>query len=627
MTNEIDSLKRIPFHTVALSRIPSLERNGTEWVGLCPFHKESTGSFTIRKSDSGVYLFKCFGCNANGNVVQFIQKFDKLAFAPALEKAKKELEWFEGKESVESAFSNPLPSMKEYKTFPLSDMVPLTKNLQSSSEAKRWLESRGIEVKTACDLHWGYTKNVSSISSNHPWVNEGWIVMPTIRDGQVVMAKYRSVKGKKTEEGKSGILRMKNTITCLYNLEDLTSFEDAFLVEGEPDCAVMKQAGYNTASMPMGGYNIPPEERDILVSSNRLFLAGDMDEVGRTAMTKLWSELRDRVYLLEWPDNCKDANETLLKVCHGDMEQFRELVEDLKSKAMEKPIPDFYDVRQTLRNTRFTDPVENPNRLHMKDPHVDRMAITLPGNVVSIFATYPGTGKTTWCLDQFELPAVMHHNKVVLNYSAELSPEEFGRLVAANVVQKDRLQITKDDSDEAANILDRKNAKFYVGYNPDVTDPDKVLDIIEWAVRRLGAHIVVLDHLHFYCRGDKDIQQQARAMQRAKNMARKYGLIFVMVGQSRKAQPNQKGKPSELSDAKGSETFISDATTAYHIHRPPKRDIDWDHPENWPDDLLDPVTDIRLPKCRTKGPGKAVARQYFKGAFGTFDPYTVQEPQ
>ena len=49
----------------------------------------------------------------------------------------------------------------------------------------------------------------------------------------------------------------------------------------------------------------------------------------------------------------------------------------------------------------------------------------------------------------------------------------------------------------------------------------------------MGANIVVLDHLHFFARGERDdIKSQADAMQRIKNMARKWNVIFVVVGQS-----------------------------------------------------------------------------------------------
>jgi hypothetical protein len=390
----------------------------------------------------------------------------------------------------------------------------------------------------------------------------------------------------------------------------------------------MTQAGYTAVGLPSAEYPPTPTERDALVQANRILLAGDMDAPGQAAMKKLWGEFRDRTYMIEWPNGCKDANETLMKVCEGDPDKFQAMVETLKAKALERPIPDFYDVRESLRNADDTSPMDDPRRLHMRDPKIDAMAVTLPGNVVSIFATYTGSGKTTWCLDNFELDEAMKWGRIVLNYSAELSPSEFSRLAAANILEKDRLSLTQEDFQEAARRLDKANAKFYVGYNPDLNRIGLVLDSIEWAIRRLGAHIVVLDHLHFLTRGEKDdIKAQADAMQRIKNIAVKYQIIFVVVGQSRKEQPGRRGRPSETSDAKGSESFVSDASTTYHIHRNLRRDIDWEHPETWPSDLLDPVTDIRLFKCRTKGPGKAVCRQVFAGALGRFYPYTTQEPR
>ena len=299
----------------------------------------------------------------------------------------------------------------------------------------------------------------------------------------------------------------------------------------------------------------------------------------------------------------------------------------MRDKALETPIPDFFDLSQTLMNADSTPPMENPLRLHFRSKDVDDMAVILPGSVVSVFATHSGSGKTTWCLDQFELPEAMEHGRIVLNYSCELSPQEFGTLVAANLLSKNRLELTDADFKEAGKMLQESEAKFYVGYNPELNRVGMVLDSLEWAIRRLGANIIVLDHLHFLTRGEKDdIKAQADAMQRIKNMAVKHGVIFVVVGQSRKAEASRRGRPSEASDAKGSETFVSDASAVYHIHRGIRKDIDWSRPENLPDDTLDTVTDIRLVKCRTKGPGKSFARMVFAGAVGQFHTQTNQEP-
>jgi hypothetical protein len=617
----LDELKKLPLWRIVKSRVPSLSRDGLEYICSCPLgtHDDSSPSFKVYQKDQ-IWLAHCFGCGATLNCFQFVEKMDKISFDAAVEKVKAEFQWEEGKEIVESTFAEPLDTEKKFVTYPIEKLKPLEAALATSEEAQKWLKKRGLSLETTSALHWGFIQNLSAINPTHPWVNAGWIAIPTC-DTKVTCIKYRSLLGKKTESGKSGILRAPNMLTSMYNLNSVTPLDDVFVCEGEPDVAALTQAGYVACALPSAEYTPTAAELDILVRANRIFLAGDMDQPGQTAMKKLWAQIRERAYLLEWPAGCKDANETLLK-----HENFQELVETLKAKALERPIPDFYDVKESLRNADHTNPMDNPRRLHMRDKRVDEMAVTLPGNVVSIFATYTGSGKTTWCLDNFELEECMKHGSVVLNYSAELSPSEFSRLVASNLLEKDRLNLSPDDFREAAHRLDESGARFYVGYNPDFNRIGMVLDSIEWAVRRLGAHIVVLDHLHFLTRGERDdIKAQADAMQRIKNIAVKYGIIFVVVGQSRKEQPNRKGRPSEASDAKGSETFVSDASTTYHLHRSIRKDIDFDKPETWPADLLENTTDIRLYKCRTKGPGKAVARQIFFGQFGRFYPFSGQE--
>jgi DNA primase len=59
----------------------SLKRRGVNLVGLCPFHNEKTPSFTVSPS-KGIY--KCFGCGAAGNAVNFIMNHENLSYPEAL---------------------------------------------------------------------------------------------------------------------------------------------------------------------------------------------------------------------------------------------------------------------------------------------------------------------------------------------------------------------------------------------------------------------------------------------------------------------------------------------------------------------------------------------------------------
>lgn len=60
----------------------ALKRVGRNWLGLCPFHAEKSGSFNVRE-EMGRY--KCFGCQAGGDVFTFIQEIEHLDFPGAVE--------------------------------------------------------------------------------------------------------------------------------------------------------------------------------------------------------------------------------------------------------------------------------------------------------------------------------------------------------------------------------------------------------------------------------------------------------------------------------------------------------------------------------------------------------------
>ena len=59
-----------------------LKRRGANYLGLCPFHKEKTPSFTVSPDKQ---IYKCFGCGQGGSVVQFISKLESLDFKETLE--------------------------------------------------------------------------------------------------------------------------------------------------------------------------------------------------------------------------------------------------------------------------------------------------------------------------------------------------------------------------------------------------------------------------------------------------------------------------------------------------------------------------------------------------------------
>jgi DNA primase len=60
----------------------TLKRAGSNHKGLCPFHDEKTPSFTV-SADKGFY--KCFGCGAYGNAIDFVMQYENRDFIDAVE--------------------------------------------------------------------------------------------------------------------------------------------------------------------------------------------------------------------------------------------------------------------------------------------------------------------------------------------------------------------------------------------------------------------------------------------------------------------------------------------------------------------------------------------------------------
>ena len=64
-----------------VGRYVTLKKRGANLLGLCPFHHEKTGSFTVSPS-KGIY--KCFGCGKAGSAVGFIMEIEQCTYVEAL---------------------------------------------------------------------------------------------------------------------------------------------------------------------------------------------------------------------------------------------------------------------------------------------------------------------------------------------------------------------------------------------------------------------------------------------------------------------------------------------------------------------------------------------------------------
>ncbi len=79
--DKIEEVKRRADIVDLVSEYVTLKKGGKNFLGLCPFHKEKTSSFTVNRDKQ---IFYCFGCGEGGNVLTFLMKMSDMSFPEAV---------------------------------------------------------------------------------------------------------------------------------------------------------------------------------------------------------------------------------------------------------------------------------------------------------------------------------------------------------------------------------------------------------------------------------------------------------------------------------------------------------------------------------------------------------------
>jgi DNA primase len=80
-SNIIDSIKVKADIVEVIGEYVHLTQKGQNYIGLCPFHSDTTPSLTVSPS-KGIY--KCFACDTSGDVIHFLQEHLKISFVEAV---------------------------------------------------------------------------------------------------------------------------------------------------------------------------------------------------------------------------------------------------------------------------------------------------------------------------------------------------------------------------------------------------------------------------------------------------------------------------------------------------------------------------------------------------------------
>ncbi len=249
--------------------------------GLCPFHKEKTPSFSVKREDN---IFKCFGCGESGDAITFVAK----------------LKGIEPIEAARELAEKYHIEVEEKKTGKAATITEYLKRCQGDIGKTDYFEKRGLNRATLRKFCLGYDAYHNSA------------VIPY--SSKMTYYQTRSIAEKaffkpKTEDAGA---------EPVFNINGLKlrTKEPIFVVES-PICAmsVYQSGGNAIATCGTGGWRKVIDEVKKKKPLGGFILCFDNDEPGQKASTAMYNELVALgVQVIEYniAGECKDPNELLM---------------------------------------------------------------------------------------------------------------------------------------------------------------------------------------------------------------------------------------------------------------------------------------------------------------------------
>jgi DNA primase len=354
----LDRVKESADIVEVISAYTDLRRAGARMTGLCPFHDERTPSFSV---DPVAKLYHCFGCQAGGDVISFVQEKEGLDFGEAVESLAERY----GLE-IERDREDPKAEARRRRKARLYELLQRTAEFYErylwdspkAAKAREYLLGRGLDETTLRGFGVGMAPSawdqvlVGSQRARFTvpeLVGAGLIqkgrqgghydrfrkrITFPIRDqrGRVLGFGARAMsadsKPKYLNSPEGELYRKSETLYGIDRAKGaIAKARRAIVVEGYTDAIALHQAGIDEAVAIMGTA-ITPEQLKMLsgLSPESVVLALDADRAGADAMIRaqrVAGGKRIDLLVAAMPEG-EDPAEMLAA---GRIERFRELVE------------------------------------------------------------------------------------------------------------------------------------------------------------------------------------------------------------------------------------------------------------------------------------------------------------
>ena len=427
-----------------------------------------------------------------------------------------------------------------------------------ASKVVEWFNTRGISQKTLTDLNVGEGPEFMPQTGK----TENTIQFNYLMGEQLINVKYR--------DGRKNFKLYKGAEKVFYNINSIVGYEDCVITEGEMDVLALHEAGITNAVSVPNGATLNSNNLDYLDNcidyfdnKERVILAVDDDEPGQALQQEFIRRLGAEVCYIVTFEDCKDANEYLIK--YGK-EKLIKRIEGARPVPLEN-VTTFKDIEDEI-----TDFVKNGFKrgYQIGLPNFDDIFSTYTGQFITVTGI-PSSGKSDF-VDQM----VVGYNNKYQWKTAFASPENAPTYLHAHKLMRKIWQDMpkREDihTDKWNQIADHCNDNFF-HIDMERYTLESVLRKGAELVKRKGIKCLVIDPFNKIrdvdCKTEDVNRYTMEYLTKIEMFAKKYDVLVFIVAHPTKMYKDKDGKIEEptMYNIKGGGEWYDASYHGILVHR------------------------------------------------------------
>ena len=433
-----------------------------------------------------------------------------------------------------------------------------TKINPPTSKIVEWFKTRGISQQTLTDCSVGEGPEFMPQTGK----SENTIQFNYIIGDELINVKYR--------DGRKNFKLYKGAEKIFYNINSIVGYDSCIITEGEMDVLALHEAGIKNAISVPNGATLNSNNLDYLDNcidyfedKERVILALDNDEPGQALQQELIRRLGAEVCFLTTFEDCKDANEYLIKYGKD------KLVNRIEGA---RPVP--------LENVTTLKDIEDEITDFVKNGFKPGYQIGIP-NFDSIFSTYTGqfitvTGIPSSGKSDFVDQMVVGYNQRYEWKTAFASPENAPTYLHAHKLMRKVWQDmpTRNDigTDKWNQVAEHVNDNFFF-IDMERYTLESVLRKGAELVKRKGIKCLVIDPFNKIrdvdCKTEDVNRYTMEYLTKIETFAKKYDVLVFIVAHPTKMYRDKDGNIEEptMYNIKGGGEWYDASYHGILVHR------------------------------------------------------------